>query len=81
MRKKQVEDLLVTPIKQKGFDVNFNCIGLAGGNGEYYIYAGSKENRKIVFSNNSKLHEESKPIIGRNINNKNSQEIIDLILA
>jgi hypothetical protein len=81
MRIKQVEDLLVNPIKEKGLKVTYVQIKASGGNGEYYVYTGKVNNKKIVFSNNSKIHQQENAVIGRNIDKKNAQEILDKILA
>ena len=77
----QVVSQLVKTLNDKGYDVNYTCEPMSGGNGEFFVYKIENGNKMIVFSNDKNLHSAKGAVIGGRINAKNVEDIVNKILA
>ena len=59
-----------------GYNVNYTLIPKQGIKGEYFVYKLEGEKRKIIFSNNKKVHGNDNPVFGNQINETNFDSVV-----
>ena len=79
MRKKEVTDLIIRPLKESGLEVKSKFIPMKGDKGEYFIWKILEDKTKKIIFSNSKNHQKEAVLIGMNIGFKNSQSVIDAL--
>ena len=71
--------LLISKLTNKGYTINLKIKGTFYGKGEYYIYLDEVNPKNAVFANSQEIHEASKCILGRAVDENNVDEVVSLI--
>lgn len=80
VRKKYLEKIIIKPLKEKGYKVNLKINEAYAPAKPYYIFIEYKGIKTIIFSNNSKKHEDEGALIGTKIDNSNKDKVLERIL-
>ena len=75
----KLHSLLIKKLRTKGYTINLKIKGTHYGKGEYYIYLDEVNPKNAVFANSQEIHEASKCILGRAVDENNVDEVIALI--
>lgn len=72
----QFKSFFLNKLSDIGYNVNYTLIPKQGIKGEYFVYKLEGEKRKIIFSNNKKVHENDNPVFGNQINEENFDSVL-----
>ena len=76
-----VKAYVIKALADKGYEVHYDFEPRTQIVGEYFIYLIKDDTKKLIYSNNSNLHKDEALVFGKNISQKNGEEIVYAIIA